>query len=67
MVPGLLNPLDTPHHMRAEENCQFREGVTLNRPVKPGQGSLVDCGLFKVDKSFLMPWFQFFSFLVDWF
>jgi len=42
---GLLNPLDAPHHMRRDDACPFREGVTLDRPTKAGEGSLVDCGL----------------------
>eukprot|EP00123_Amoebidium_parasiticum_P021759 comp7325_c0_seq1/m.3022 comp7325_c0_seq1/g.3022 ORF comp7325_c0_seq1/g.3022 comp7325_c0_seq1/m.3022 type:complete len:368 (-) comp7325_c0_seq1:234-1337(-) len=46
-LAGLLNPLDSPHHMRAEESSPYREGVTVKRPVKPGQGSLVDCGTHK--------------------
>lgn len=49
---GLLNPLDAPHHMRASEVCQYREGVTVKRPVI-GRGSWVHVGLRKpiqVDK-----------------
>jgi len=44
---GLLNPLDCPHHMRANEKAPFREGVVLKRPVKKGRGSFVDCGIDK--------------------
>lgn len=44
---GLLNPLDTPHHMRVDEESTFREGIVLNRPVKQGKGSLVNCGTKK--------------------
>eukprot|EP01134_Creolimax_fragrantissima_P000732 CFRG0732T1 len=44
---GLLNPLDAPHHMRKDDKATYREGVTLDRPVKKGQGSLVDCGMWK--------------------
>ncbi|XP_065206282.1 putative methyltransferase C9orf114 [Planococcus citri] len=50
---GLLNPLDAPHHMRKGDQFQFREGVVLTIPPKPGRGSFVDAGLFKpviVDK-----------------
>lgn len=47
-VLGLLNPLDTPHHMRLEEECLYREGVVLDRPSKPGKGSFVNCGMRKV-------------------
>lgn len=31
---SLMNPLDTPHHMRATEWCEYREGVVINRPVR---------------------------------
>lgn len=44
---GLLNPLDSPHHMREEDNVPYREGVTLDRPTKPGKGSYVNCGASK--------------------
>ncbi|KAF6729139.1 Kynurenine--oxoglutarate transaminase 1 [Oryzias melastigma] len=44
---GLLNPLDSPHHMRIDEESEYREGVVLNRPPKPGKGSLVNCGMRK--------------------
>jgi len=30
---GLLNPLDSPHHVRADEPVPYREGVVVNRPV----------------------------------
>nr|XP_033817562.1 putative methyltransferase C9orf114 homolog [Geotrypetes seraphini] len=44
---GLLNPLDSPHHMRIDEESEYREGVVLDRPSKPGKGSFVNCGLRK--------------------
>ncbi|XP_016306675.1 putative methyltransferase C9orf114 [Sinocyclocheilus anshuiensis] len=44
---GLLNPLDSPHHMRIDEEVEFREGVVLNQPSKPGKGSFVNCGMRK--------------------
>ncbi|XP_069102729.1 putative methyltransferase C9orf114 homolog isoform X1 [Argopecten irradians] len=44
---GLLNPLDSPHHMRADEKCYFREGVVLNKPVATDKGSYVNVGLLK--------------------
>lgn len=50
---GLLNPLDCPHHMRADEESLYREGLVLNKPIKAGRGSLVNIGLKKeveVDK-----------------
>ncbi|XP_030625515.1 putative methyltransferase C9orf114 homolog [Chanos chanos] len=44
---GLLNPLDSPHHMRIDEEAEFREGVVLDRPSKAGKGSFVNCGMRK--------------------
>ncbi|KAH3749326.1 putative methyltransferase C9orf114 [Dreissena polymorpha] len=44
---GLLNPLYCPHHMRAEEQTPYREGVVLNKPPKEGRGSFVNVGLLK--------------------
>ncbi|AWP15502.1 putative methyltransferase C9orf114 -like [Scophthalmus maximus] len=44
---GLLNPLDSPHHMRIDEESDYREGIVLDRPTKQGQGSLVNCGMRK--------------------
>ncbi|XP_061333033.1 kynurenine--oxoglutarate transaminase 1-like isoform X1 [Pezoporus flaviventris] len=44
---GLLNPLDSPHHMRVDEDSQYREGVVLDRPTKAGRGSFVNCGMRK--------------------
>lgn len=44
---GLLAPLDTPHHMRIDEWCRFREGVVLKRPTqaRKNAGSWVNVGL----------------------
>ncbi|KAK7813607.1 hypothetical protein U0070_000657 [Myodes glareolus] len=50
---GILNPLDSPHHMRQDEESAFREGVVVDRPTKAGHGSLVNCGMkkeVKIDK-----------------
>ncbi|XP_058804881.1 putative methyltransferase C9orf114 homolog [Phymastichus coffea] len=50
---GLLNPLDTPHHLRQQDASLFREGVVTNKLVKEGRGSLVNVGLLtdvRVDK-----------------
>ncbi|XP_075691302.1 28S rRNA (uridine-N(3))-methyltransferase [Rhinoderma darwinii] len=44
---GLLNPLDSPHHVRIDEESKYREGVVLDRPTKPGKGSFVNCGMRK--------------------
>ncbi|XP_058473269.1 putative methyltransferase C9orf114 homolog [Solea solea] len=44
---GLLNPLDSPHHMRIDEGSEYREGIVLDRPSKQGKGSLVNCGMRK--------------------
>ena len=51
---GVLNPLDTPHHMKIDDDAPFREGVVLNRPVKVGGGSFVNAGMRKevrIDKA----------------
>ena len=42
---GLMNPLDTPHHMRALDKSKYREGVVVDRPTKSNKGSFVDCGI----------------------
>ncbi|CAJ1070187.1 putative methyltransferase C9orf114 homolog [Xyrichtys novacula] len=44
---GLLNPLDSPHHMRIDDESDYREGIVLDRPTKQGKGSLVNCGMRK--------------------
>jgi hypothetical protein len=44
---SLMNPLDTPHHMRVNEWSPYREGVVINRPVKDMKGSWVNIGLYK--------------------
>ncbi|XP_078406304.1 putative methyltransferase C9orf114 homolog [Cetorhinus maximus] len=44
---GLLNPLDSPHHMRIDEESEYREGVVVERPCKPNKGSFVNCGMRK--------------------
>ncbi|XP_077301586.1 28S rRNA (uridine-N(3))-methyltransferase [Arctopsyche grandis] len=44
---GILNPLDAPHHLRLQNEFHFREGVVLNKNVKPGKGSHVNVGLLK--------------------
>ncbi|KAL4708296.1 hypothetical protein ACJJTC_007702 [Scirpophaga incertulas] len=44
---GLLNPLDAPHHLRVSNDFKFREGITMNKKVKPGRGSLVNVGLLQ--------------------
>uniref|UniRef100_A0A672HZ79 28S rRNA (uridine-N(3))-methyltransferase n=1 Tax=Salarias fasciatus TaxID=181472 RepID=A0A672HZ79_SALFA len=46
-LSGLLNPLDSPHHMRIDEESEYREGIVLDRPAKQGKGSLVNCGMRK--------------------
>ncbi|CAH0382601.1 unnamed protein product [Bemisia tabaci] len=50
---GLLNPLDAPHHLRANDESLFREGIVSKCPPKPNVGSYVSVGLPKdvlVDK-----------------
>ncbi|KAA0719713.1 putative methyltransferase C9orf114 [Triplophysa tibetana] len=44
---GILNPLDSPHHMRIDEEVEFREGVVMDRPCRSGKGSFVNCGMRK--------------------
>ncbi|KAM3967388.1 LOW QUALITY PROTEIN: putative methyltransferase C9orf114 [Aphomia sociella] len=44
---GLLNPLDAPHHLRLSNDFKFREGITMNKKVKPGRGSQVNVGLLQ--------------------
>lgn len=44
---GLMNPLDSNHHLRIDEWCDYREGVVLNRPVKDNEGSWCNIGLLK--------------------
>ena len=46
---GLMNPLDAPHHIRATEWSQYREGCVIKRPVKDNKGSWVNIGLYKQD------------------
>lgn len=41
---GTLPSLDMPHHLRANEWCEYREGVTVG-PSAAGTGTLVDVGL----------------------
>ncbi len=46
---GLLNPLEAPHHLRRDDECEFREGVVTDKlPSKDGKGSWVDIGLMNV-------------------
>ena len=44
---GLLNPLDCPHHAKADEEIHYREGVVLDKPSKETKGSFVNVGLLK--------------------
>lgn len=43
---GVLNPTDMPHHLRATEKSQYREGVVIDRPPHKN-GSLANVGLAK--------------------
>ncbi|CAD5118834.1 DgyrCDS7512 [Dimorphilus gyrociliatus] len=45
---GLLNPLDSVHHYRSEDDATYREGVVTKMKVKEDKGSLVDVGLEKL-------------------
>jgi predicted SPOUT superfamily RNA methylase MTH1 len=44
---GLLTPLNTPHHMKLEDWCEYREGVVVDKPSPYGTGCLVNVGLRK--------------------
>ena len=43
-----MQPIECKHHLKSEEYCKYRDGVTLKRPVKKNCGSWVDIGLKKV-------------------
>jgi predicted SPOUT superfamily RNA methylase MTH1 len=44
-LSGLLNPLDSQHHLRQQSDFMFREGVVTPKPAKKGKGSFVNVGL----------------------
>ena len=44
-MSGLLNPLDSQHHLRQQSDFMFREGVITSKPVKKAKGSFVNVGL----------------------
>eukprot|EP01016_Furgasonia_blochmanni_P029745 TRINITY_DN3116_c0_g1_i7.p1 TRINITY_DN3116_c0_g1~~TRINITY_DN3116_c0_g1_i7.p1 ORF type:complete len:497 (+),score=142.70 TRINITY_DN3116_c0_g1_i7:49-1539(+) len=44
---GLMTPIDAHHHLRIDEESEYREGVILDRPTKDTDGSWVDVGLRK--------------------
>src|SRR6218665_3439577 len=41
---GLLNPLESTHHYKEQDDAEYREGVVLNKPPKKGR-SFVNVGL----------------------
>lgn len=43
---GLMNPIESKHHLKVDEVCPFREGVVVDRPTK-GDSSWVEIGLKK--------------------
>ena len=48
IMSGLMNPLESQHHLRIDEWCPYREGCVINRPVKEGvNSSWVNIGLKK--------------------
>ena len=48
LMSGLMNPLESQHHLRIDEWCPYREGCVINRPVKEGvNASWVNIGLKK--------------------
>ncbi|KAL1132423.1 hypothetical protein AAG570_010378 [Ranatra chinensis] len=44
---GLLNPLDAPHHLRADDESLFREGIVTDKRGKHGKGCYANVGLMK--------------------
>lgn len=44
---GLCNPLDSTHHLKTSDVCQYREGVVTKQPVKEGKSCHVYIGLQK--------------------
>jgi predicted SPOUT superfamily RNA methylase MTH1 len=42
-MASLLNPLDAPHHVRADEESAYREGVVAKRPVSVREGQEGGC------------------------
>uniref|UniRef100_A0A182WIN6 Uncharacterized protein n=1 Tax=Anopheles minimus TaxID=112268 RepID=A0A182WIN6_9DIPT len=43
---GLLNPLDSQHHLRQQSEFVFREGIVTNKPIKGKKaGAFVNVGL----------------------
>ena len=44
---GALPSLDMPHHLRSDESCPYREGLTVRTGIGSGGaiGTTVDCGL----------------------
>ncbi len=44
-----MNPIEARHHLKYEEYERYREGVVVNRPVKPTEGSWCEIGLKKVN------------------
>jgi hypothetical protein len=43
-----MNPIEARHHLKSDQFLPYREGVTINRPSKPNEGSWADIGLQKV-------------------
>ena len=39
--------MDTPHHMKVDDDMPYREGVVLERPARKGYGSSVNVGMRK--------------------
>lgn len=44
---GLMNPLECDHHLKIDEWCPYRDGVTLDRPTKKDDTAWVNIGLRK--------------------
>ncbi|CAI5444574.1 unnamed protein product [Caenorhabditis angaria] len=56
---GLLNPLDSQHHLKATElGFRYREGVVLKKKSKEGRGPICNIGLekeFEIDEVCPLP------------
>lgn len=44
---GLLNPLDTPHHLKESDKSKFREGIVTEHALGEKEGCYVNVGLKK--------------------
>lgn len=40
-----MNPIESKHHLKHDEICEFREGVVVDRPTKDETSCWVEIGL----------------------